>query len=573
MAEVVATQTQAEGPDARALGALLAALGPLFAWIASASAYPPATAGEHLLGAGLSLLPADAPGHPIASLGVALCTRLVPLGPAALRAALATGLFAAAGAAALYRALDDTLAARAGLRAALRSPLALGCSWLAFGCAPLFGSAPETALAGVAIGCLFLQRLCAVELTWPRLALRPLREAALSWSLLFVEQPALAVILLVAALPTLVRVLRAYALPLPNLLALLFFWPLLAFGALRAGAIEATPYPGPGGFTAFGAAFALQLHLPRAIAAPRELGPSLLMALGLAGALLAWTGGARRRFAALWSAAWLAPLAASAWLAKSDALDGFALCGAAGLTALGLARLLAPPARGWLGVAVAVSGCALALAQFESAGRALRASDDGASDAIADASRRDLPARAVLLLAPDLAEAWVDGEREERLRPDVLVTEKPWRLGLEAAQRRAARKPELQPLLRADLLRTGASETANLPLVELQALAARRPLLLELEPALERDLYPVLLPFSLYHQLTTSPVGRADLQLARRDHELRWKRLYARLLLPALSDAPLRLLHERLAAERAFAAAVRDPALAASAAARAAQLP
>ena len=158
-------------------------------------------------------------------------------------------------------------------------------------------------------------------------------------------------------------------------------------------------------------------------------------------------------------------------------------------------------------------------------------------------------------------------------RPDMLIAEKPWRLGLHAAQRRAARTPELQPLLRAELLRGGGSEAAALPLVELQALAARRPLLLELEPPLERDLYPVLLPFSVYHQLATSPVGKADLQLARRDCDLRWQRLYAGLLLPALGEPALRLLRERLAAERDFAAAVRDTALAASTEQRLSQLP
>ena len=83
----------------------------------------------------------------------------------------------------------------------------------------------------------------------------------------------------------------------------------------------------------------------------------------------------------------------------------------------------------------------------------------------------------------------------------------------------------------------------------------------------------MLVPFSLYHQFATSPVGRADLQLARRDGDERWQKLYAALLLPALEGAPLQLLRERLAAERDFAAAVGDKALAASAAERLAQLP
>ena len=139
------------------------------------------------------------------------------------------------------------------------------------------------------IGCLLLQRLCAFELAWPRLAMRPLREAGLAWSLLVVEEPALALTLLVAALPTLVRVLRAYALPLPNLLVPLFFWPLLAFGAMRAGAAPAALYPSPGGLAAFGdsvrAAVAPAARAPSE-PGPGELGPSLLMGLGLAGALL-----------------------------------------------------------------------------------------------------------------------------------------------------------------------------------------------------------------------------------------------------------------------------------------------
>ena len=641
MSAVATVHVGDEGAGTGALGPLLAALGPLLAWITSASAFAPVAAGDHLLGSGLRLIPAAAPGTPIASCR-SRCARSAARPARAARGA-GERAGAAFGAAVLYLAIDASLRAGGALPALLRSPLALASSWLAFGCAALFTGKPDAASAGVALGCLYVQQLAAFERAWPRLALRRLRQAGLAWSLLCVEQPALAAVLIVPALPSLTRLLRGYRLPAANLLPLVCFWPLVVFGVLRDatahGALYAQAWP-----AALLAVFEPALRLPRVIREAvllRELGPLLLLGLALAGALIALFRADLRRLSLLWLLATAAPLAGSACFVSSQVLAGLALCAAAGLGALGISRLIAPAAQSKVAVAVALCACALALVQLHSRSQQVRAGAPFASDvqaiaarafglparpapphtgapfaadAIADATRRDLPARAALLLGPGLGSRWIDGESEERVRPDLLAAEKPWRLDLSAAQRRAAQAPELQPLLRADVLRvdarrrsgtcapscrprcSGAARNAMralspwlgvglpepdaavanppavLPLVELQALAARRPLLLELEPLLELSAAEVLLPLGLYHQVATSPVSRTDLQLARRDHESRLQRLLSALPLAELDLPSWAVLLRQTAAEQAFAIAVDDRELRASSSERLATL-
>jgi len=572
-------ETAAEpAADARALGSLLAALAPLFATIASIPAFAPVAGGGRAIDAALALAPTAPPGYPLAALVLRACT-LLPLGPIALRAALGSALLHALAAAALYRAIDSGLRAGSGVRPLVASPLALGLSAIAFGSAPLFVDGAWPHAAAIALCCTCLERLVAFERARPALVLAPLRAAALLWALLLAEQPALAACVLVAAWPGLRRALGEYRLPAWNLAPLALGLPLWLYAPL-AHAPEAGLPHASSPLAALQAAFAFAgearqwpEQLPVASLAPLALG-----AVGAIGALLALRTPARRSYGALWSGAGLSALAGALGLRHSAPCWALALCGAAALAAFALAPLLAGDRKSKLAPVLAVGLVALGLSQLQATARAALAFDWTASDALSDTLRRTLPARSALLLAPELASAFVDAEREERARPDLLVALQPWLLDLPAAERVAERDPELMPLLRALLLaeqpparaasRHGAPRALpdrELPLVELTALAARRPVLLELGAEPGASVHAVLLPYALYHQVSTHAVTRSDIELAARERDQRLARLYRTLDPTRLDPAATRLLIERHSAELAHALSIADPALAARA--------
>jgi hypothetical protein len=569
------TITAPAAPAEPVLGTLLAALAPLFAMLASASAFPPPADGARAIDAALALAPAEPPGYPLAALALRACT-LLPLGPLALRAALGSALLHALAAAALYRAIDASLRAGAGLRPLVASPLALGLSALAFGSAPLFADGARTHAAAVALCCLCLERWVAFERARPRLLLAPLRSAGLLWGLLSAEQPALAACLLIAALPGLRRALGEFRLPAENLAPLALGLPLWLFAPLaRAPELGLAHASSP--LAMLQAAFALGRETQRwpTQLPPTALAPVALGVLGFAGALIALRSPALRRFGALWLGAGLSALAGGIGLEEAAPCWALALCAAAALSAFALAPLLAGQAKGRLAPALAVALVALALTQLQAVARAALALDRAAGDALSDALRRDLPARGALLLAPELAAGFLDAEHEERARPDLLVALQPWLLDLPAAERVAERSPELMPLMRAQLLAQERPERAGerrgapralpereLPLVELTALAARRPVLLELQSEPDPGLYKVLVPHALYHQVSTHAVGKSDIDLAAREAARRLARLDAQLDLSRLDRATTRLLAERFAAELAYAQAIAAPAVA-----------
>src|SRR5204862_5030393 len=106
----------------------------------------------------------------------------------------------------------------------------------------------------------------------------------------------------------------------------------------------------------------------------------------------------------------------------------------------------------------------------------------------------------------------------------------------------------------------------ELPLTELQSLAARRPLLVELDPARERALYPVLLPWGLYHQVSSSAVSRSDVRFAARDADTRSAALDAAIAEEPMLRAELgALLAARARADSDYFAAAGAPELAARA--------
>ncbi len=543
--------------DAQVLGALIAALTPLLAWLACVSPYGPATGGDGLLSAALALQPAAAPGHLLAVLLARLCT-LLPLGPLPLRVALAMGLCNAAAAAALYRALDTSLRAQGLSRAVLASPLALGATLLAFGLPQLFDSRPHAHAVALALGCLWLERLCAALARWPRRAPAALRAAVFWWALLLVEQPPLALLLLLACAPVLQRLLRV------QLRAAAALWPL-------AAAVPAALLPWLLARRAH-AALAPELRLPLSAwrgAAGWNAGaraadaPAVLLGLALlAGLLLVLLRPGARRLHGTWLAIAAASLLGSRLLQQPGAAPALAGCAALALLAAAFGALLQTRESSALALVLSVLSVPLGLAGLHAATLRARAQPGAGADLLREALLRALPPRSVVLVETDLALALRDARAEEQVRPDCVLARKPWALALPGAEALAAVQPELRPLLRAHLLQGGV------PLTELKALASRRSVLVELDPAHEPGASAALLPFGPYAQVATSPPLKSDVRVAAAEAWQRWDRLLHAFDPAGLDPGASALVRARLLASAAYYDAAGDPEDAARARAR-----
>jgi hypothetical protein len=548
--------------EAHALGSALVALTPLLAMLASARPFAAYGADDGLLAGALALAPQAAPAHPLAVLLAALFAR-VPLGPLPLRVALASSAAMAWAAAALYRALETGAAAAGRVQPRVRAPLAVAVLIFAFGSDALFAIDPRAHAVSVALGCAYLERISALQAAWPRLALRPLRAAAFWLGLLAFEQPALALVLLAGSGALLSRAWRAFRVPGVH------FVGLAAGASVGLGAhallLRAAQRP-------IAAALAGSATAAFSFAAPPVHRPELGLAASvlLLGALIALVRFVRapapQRLHGVWIGVALVALGASAVLARPAALLALGLCAAAVLSALAFGELLAG-ARVPLASALAFGALLLGLSQLRAAALHGMANDARASDVLREPAWRALPPRALLFVAPDAGAALRSAELEERARPDVHVVLKPWQFDLIASQALARARPELQPLLRAILLQ------GELPLTELQSLAARGPLLLELDPARERALYPALLPWGLYLQVSSSAVSRSDERFAARDADARNAALDAALgEEPALRAELGALLAARARADADYYAAAGDRKHAAQAADRAREL-
>jgi hypothetical protein len=215
--------------------------------------------------------------------------------------------------------------------------------------------------------------------------------------------------------------------------------------------------------------------------------------------------------------------------------------------ALGLALIARP--QGFLAHACALAVVALGLSQLQAEGRRALTYDGRGNELLGDELRASAPPRAVCMATDATLRTHTAVELEERVRPDVVLIAGPFRLDLAAARELARVPPELRELLRAQLL----SPAHLLP--ELQALSAQRPLLLELEPGLERELRGALVPHGLWQLVVTSEVSKSDLRVASASTDARLDRLFDQLdpttALPELRVALSGLLDR--AAEQATA--------------------
>jgi hypothetical protein len=122
----------------------------------------------------------------------------------------------------------------------------------------------------------------------------------------------------------------------------------------------------------------------------------------------------------------------------------------------------------------------------------------------------------VLSFYPQTTFRFVGGEAEEALRPDIAFVSVPLLAYPRMVESLVERDPELAPLLRGYLLEGSFGKP------DLQTLASRRPVLVELDPRVSPALYDTLTPGPQYFEVFADGVTEADERVGQRTRTAAW---------------------------------------------------
>jgi hypothetical protein len=553
-------------PRARLLALALASGVPLAAYLATLSLHGHWGDAGALTAAAVDLDVVHPPGFALASLWGRLFA-LLPLGPLPMRVALGQAVAIAGAAAFLYQAADTTVRAMGAARDALAVPLALGATWMVATSAVWWTHAVRPDPHGIELLTLaiVLERVIALEAAWPTVDLAPLHVGAFAFGLALAAHPSVALLILPAAAPTLARVLRARG-RRPLLIALAF--TALAFAVTVALPLRSAADPpiDLGDPETLGGALAVLggAEVPATPAASlgealRALFESLhpiplLLAAGGVVASIRMAGA--RRLAVVWILTVGLALLAPAWLGSEAgallAVAGLGVLAAAFVAAL-LARFGTRPSGNphTIAVVVALGVAALGLAQLRGSADRASLATFHATDSFDELAWRRLPTGAVVLVRePETVARWWSLRAVEGLRSDVAVVP----LGLLGIagkpQQLADRHPDLARLLRAVLIE------GELRTPDLQTLAARRPLLLELDASVPAPVLATLAPRRVFFEALDGGATDADVRDAVPAREAALAALYRDLGPDQEEPATRRRLHAWAVEDAFFLAAV-----------------
>lgn len=521
-------------PTARGLGLTLSMGLPFCCYLANLSAHGYWYDAGEFVAAGLHLGISHPPGHPLYSLLAALAS-LVPIGSVTFRVAVMSAAMAAVACGALYLAIETTVRAQGLHRPWVITPLSIGGAWLFAGTQGVFMQAirPEVYALQSALCFIVIERVVALEGAWPTRDVRPFYTAAFAWGLALTNHHFLAILIAPAVAPTAARVLRARG--------QLALWVAAAFVAaglatylylpLRAAS---DPTPNLGAPTSLARFFwvvsaqAFQKNSGAGVpeASDERLADVLVLVasdmhlaflLGLAGlyALLRTAGA--RRIGVVWLAAWLVPMLARAWLGFSrdnpDA-EGYLLSslGAVAAMAVVFVAQLVTPLGGMDGrgasrsaVVLALAVAALGAAQLHHGTTHTSLQAFNATDELDEYQRRRLPPHAIVIAhQPETVFAFWGAQAQDHARPDVTLVPMPFLSYPGMVQSLLDRDPDLTELLRATIL------TGELRQPDLQSLATRRPLLIELDVRVPTSLYETLAPAGFFYQVIAAGTTDAD---------------------------------------------------------------
>ncbi|MBW1757282.1 MAG: DUF2723 domain-containing protein [Deltaproteobacteria bacterium] len=557
--------------------ALFAGIPPLFVYVGTASGYAHWLDSGEFVAAAADFGISHPPGHPLAAI-VLGAANLAPIGPLSFRVALICALLGAVAAVALCFAFESTLRVGGMIRESLRFPLALGGTWWVVGTQAWWFQAvrPEVYALQMALLCIAIERLLRVSLSGKDGDVRPLYQAALALGLALANHHYLAALAVVPSLWLLVGVWRTwgwrpFAWSAGFTGAGLLTYIYLPLRALREPFLNLGDPSSPGRFLWVVTARAFQKSVSQDAAAPfGERFADVLLTTGehlhivtllvaLLGAYFMLRVKSARKYGLFWLTLWIVyalgraaigfvrgnPDANAYFMLSYASLAVFAVF-AVGVLLSALAE--AVPSRPRLGPALATVLALGASFQFIRSAEGSTLANFVDTDVFDDGLRRSLPPRSVVLVHnPQTIFRFWGGEAEEQNRPDVTMIPLPLLTYPSLVDRLLKNEPELTPLLRSYVL------DGTLSVAELQSLAALRPVYVEMDVRVTRDMMDLLVPEHLYHRVLTADTTETDEARAMHTHARLWGELYQRIGQPIEEHTKTQLLWRHYADSLYFA--------------------
>jgi hypothetical protein len=519
----------------------LSVLVPLAAYLATVSGSGYWLDAGELTAAAVDLDIAHPPGQPLATL-LGHAATLIPLGSLALRVAFAQAVCAALASGFTYSAIATTIRALGVQHDRVVVPMALGASWLAAGSYGWWLQAvrPEVYALQALLVAIAVERIVTLEAAWPTRDLRPLPAAALALGLSLANHHFMGFLCFPAIAPTLARVVRARGTrPLAISLAMIAVGlSTYLYLPLRAASEPAMNLGHPTSLSRIywvvsAQAFQGTHDLPTEPLGDRMLDVvvslvdslhalPIFFALGGAYVLLRAPGAARIGY--VWLALVLFSFVGRGWLGfvrgNPDAL-GYLMPAMAGVAALSVSLVAAivstlgtrddraprAPSVGLGAVALAVA--LLGAVQIVSTRARADLGRFHATDDVDEQRVRTLPSRAVVLLySPQTLFRFYELAATERIRPDVTVIPMPLLAYPGMIDAIVRRSPDVAGVLRSELL--DGEPAAS----ELQSLASRRPVLVELDVRVPIALHETLLPDRMLYAVEPAGTTDADIRAA-----------------------------------------------------------
>lgn len=552
-------------PNVRLVAFALASGVPLAAYIATASAHDYWLDAGEFTAQAVNLDVAHPPGNPLAGLIGKLLT-LVPLGSLSFRVAIAQALCTALAAGFLYNAIETTVRAQGLQRDRVSVPLSLGATWLVVGSYAWWFQAvrPEVYGLQALLMAIAVERVVTLEALWPSHDVRPLYVASIALGLGLANHHLVAFLILPSMAPTLARVYRARGMK-PLWLsgaAVLAGLASYVYLPLRAATNPPANLGDPTNLSRlFWVVSARVYQQNKGTEAPQPLierlvdtleilGDTfsvLVLVFAVAGAYALLRTAGARRIGYVWIALIVFVVSGPAWLmsvrSNPDVL-GYMMIGLGAIGALSVSFLAAvvsaigqrPDGKPrWVSTLVALAVALFGLATIQ--GTATHASLAGfhATDDFDEQRVRRLPQNAVVVAhQPQTVFRHWALTATEGARPDVTLVPMPFLDYPGVLEALAARDSDVAELLRGYLLE------GELRQPDLQSLAARRPLLVELDVRVPRELYETLVPAGLYYEVMDGGATDTDVMEAAGPHAEVSQRLYAHLGEAGVQEAETR---------------------------------
>ncbi|MGB5697750.1 MAG: DUF2723 domain-containing protein [Polyangiales bacterium] len=557
--------------------ALVVGIPPLLVYASTASGYAHWFDSGEFVAAAADFGISHPPGHPLSGIVLGAAS-WVPIGALSFRVALVCAFLAAAASVAVCSSIEQSLKVGGVIRDSAQFPLSLAGTWWVVGTPAWWFQAvrPEVYALQAFLLCVAMERLLRAATSGSEGDVRPLYQGALALGLALANHHYLAVLAILPSVWLLVGLWRTwgwrpFAWSLGFLSAGLLTYVYLPLRALQepflnlgdpsswgrfywvvtAEAFQKSVSPGE--VAPFGEGLADVL-----IATAEDLHVAVIL-VALLGAYLMLRVRATRKYGLFWLAVWAVytvgravlgfvrgnPDASAYFMLAYVAVAVFAVF-AAGVVISALAEAM--PGRPQLAPALSAILALGASFQFVRSSEASNLDEFVDTDVFDDGLRRALPPRAIIFAHnPQTIFRYWGGEAEELNRPDVTMIPLPLLTYPKLVDRFVKNEPELKPILRSYVL------DGRLSNAELQSLATLRPVYVEMDVRVRREMMELLIPEELYYRVLTADTTDIDEALASRSHARLWADLYERIGYPIEQYTKTQLLWRHYADSLYFA--------------------